>query len=63
MTPRTGRPPVENPRNSRISLRLTEDEFQDIEEAREKDKNPDRSLSAWASRKLAELAKKMIGKK
>lgn len=63
MPKKMGRPPVENPKNQKLSLRFSDEDFQDIEEARSKDKNPDRSLSGWASRKLAELARKMIGKK
>lgn len=32
MTPRTGRPPIENPKNRRLSIRLTESEYQEIED-------------------------------
>lgn len=32
MTPRTGRPPIENPRNRRLSIRLTESEYQEVED-------------------------------
>ena len=63
MSAKMGRPPVENPRKHVISLRLTDEEIEAVEEAREKDKKPERSLSAWASRKFAELAKKLAGKK
>jgi uncharacterized protein (DUF1778 family) len=32
MTPRTGRPPIENPRNRRLSIRLTESKYQEVED-------------------------------
>lgn len=63
MTPRTGRPPIENPRNKMIAVRVTEEEYQALKEARSKSKKPENSLSTWVSLKVAEMAKRLAGKK
>lgn len=63
MTPRTGRPKTENPRTERISFTLTKEDMENVKEAREKDKHPDKTLSTWVARKVAEMAKKLVGKK
>ncbi len=63
MTPRTGRPKTENPRTETISFTLTKEDKASVEEARSKDKHPERTLSTWVARKVAEMAKKIVSKK
>lgn len=62
MTPKMGRPPVENPRDKKITIRLTEEEFQQAEEARMKDKKQERSFSLWVARKFLETVSKLAKK-
>ncbi len=63
VTPRTGRPKTENPRTERISFTLTKEDMENVQEARNKDKQPDKTLSTWVARKVAEMAKKIVTKK
>jgi hypothetical protein len=63
LTPRTGRPKTENPRTNQIGITLSDEDYQNVLEAREKDKQPEISLSTWVARKVAELAKRLVGKK
>lgn len=63
MTPKRGRPPVKNPRENRITIRLSDEEVQSAEAARKKDKHPEKALSSWIARKIAEISAKLAGKK
>ena len=47
----------------RISFTLTKEDMENVQEARNKDKQPDKTLSTWVARKVAEMAKKIVSKK
>jgi len=62
LTPRTGRPKAENPRSEQVSIYLTKEEKAEVEKAREKDKEPQKSLAAWFARKFFEMLRKTTKK-
>ncbi len=62
MSPKKGRPKTENPRTKHLGIMLTEADFQKAEDARAKDKKPERSLSTWAARKFSEMVEKLTKK-
>lgn len=62
MAPRMGRPKSENPRTEKILISLTPDDMEKAKEAREKDKNPERTLAAWVARKVSEVVNRLAKK-
>ncbi len=58
MTPRTGRPKSVNPRSERLAIFMTQDELKEAEEAREKDKEPQKSLAAWFTKRFFDMLRK-----
>lgn len=58
MAPRTGRPKSENPKSERLAIFMTKDELEEAEEARKKDKEPQKSLAAWFTKRFFEMLRK-----
>lgn len=62
LSPKRGRPPKEKPRQKKVTLRMTDEEYQKTLEAQEKDGQSQMSVSTWVAWKWSEMIARMTKK-